>query len=246
MLRKRRRICIKIVQKMPMQIKIDFKIFLIILIFLISKNIGIYAILMLFALIHELGHLLCGLLLGFKPESIKIIPFGFNLTFKVKCDDYNIKIKKGNMLTVKKILIALAGPFTNVLCIFLLFAIENLTNKINIQQFENAIYANILIILFNLIPIYPLDGGRIIQGLIHIFVGLKESYSYIKIITSINVILLTAISSVLILYYENIAILLVIIYLWLRLYKCNKEFSMKEKIYNKLKDSSIIKVNLKD
>ena len=77
-----------------MQIKIDFKIIAIIIIFLITKNIGIYATLMLFALIHELGHLVCGILLGFKPQSISIIPFGFKLGFKVECDDYNIKIKK--------------------------------------------------------------------------------------------------------------------------------------------------------
>ena len=214
-----------------MQIKIDFKIFAIIIIFLITKNIGIYATLMLFALIHELGHLVCGILLGFKPQSISIIPFGFKLGFKVKCDDYNIKIKKGNRLTLKKILIAISGPLTNVICILVLILIKN---KISIEEFQNSIYANILLILFNLIPIYPLDGGRIMQGLIHIFIGLKQSYSYVKTITNINVILLTAISSILILYYKNIAILLVIIYLWMMVYKCNKEYSLKEKIYNQI------------
>ena len=226
----------KIIQKMLMQIKIDFKIFIIILIFLITRNIGIYAILMFFALIHELGHLLCGLLLGFKPASISIIPFGFKLGFKVKCDDYNIKVKKGSKLTVKKILIALAGPVTNAVCILILVLINfiNAESITNIEQFQNAIYANILIILFNLIPIYPLDGGRIMQGLIHIFIGLRESYSYVKTVSNINVILLTAIASILILYYKNIAILLVIIYLWLMVYKCNKEYSMKEKIYNQI------------
>lgn len=226
----------KIIQKMLMQIKIDFKIFIIILIFLITRNIGIYAILMFFALIHELGHLLCGLLLGFKPASISIIPFGFKLGFKVKCDDYNIKVKKGSKLTVKKILIALAGPVTNAVCILILVLINfiNAESITNIEQFQNAIYANILIILFNLIPIYPLDGARIMQGLIHIFIGLRESYSYVKTITNINVILLTAISSILILYYKNIAILFVIIYLWIMVYKCNKEYNMKEKIYKQI------------
>lgn len=217
---------------MFMQIKIDFKIFAIIIIFLFTRNIGIYAILMLFALIHEIGHLVCGILLGFKPQSISIIPFGFKLGFKVKCDDYNIKIKKGNKLTLKKILIAFAGPFTNLICIVLLSFFKN-----HITWYQNAIYANILLILFNLIPIYPLDGGRILQGFIHIFIGLRESYSYTKTFTNINVILLTIISSILILYYKNIAILLVVIYLWIMLYNCNKEYDLKEKIYLKLEDT---------
>ena len=211
-----------------MQIKIDLKIFAIILIFLLTKNIGIYAILMMFALIHELGHLFCGLVLGFKPKSISIIPYGFNLGFEVKCKDYNKKIKKGNLLSIKKIAIALAGPVTNIICILIIIALKNNINEYN---YQNAIYANILLILCNLIPIYPLDGGRILEEILHITIGLRESYSVTKTITNINIIILTMIASILILYYKNIAILLAIIYLWALVYKCNKEFNIKEKLY---------------
>lgn len=220
-----------------MQIKIDFKIFAIILIFLITKNIEIYAILMLFALIHELGHLFCGLILGFKPKSISIIPYGFKLGFSVNYKDYNKKVKKGNKLTFKKILIALAGPLTNIICIIMAIIFKEL---LNLEQYQNIVYSNILLVLFNCMPIYPLDGGRIAQGILHILVGLRESYTYIKVITNINVIILTIISSILILYYKNIAILLVIIYLWVLVYECNKEYNIKEKMYkiiDKISDS---------
>lgn len=214
-----------------MQIKIDLKIFAIIIIFLITQNIGIYAILMFYALIHELGHLFCGVLLGFKPSSISIIPYGFNLGFAINYKDYNKKIAKGNLLTIKKLLIFMAGPITNLICIFILYLIKD---NLTLYQYQNGIYANILIILFNLFPIYPLDGGRIIQAIIHISVGLRESYSYTKTITNVNVIILTAISSILILYYKNIVILLVIIYLWILVYKCNKEYYLREKLYKKM------------
>ena len=170
---------------MFMQIKIDFKIFAIIIIFLFTRNIGIYAILMLFALIHEIGHLVCGILLGFKPQSISIIPFGFKLGFKVKCDDYNIKIKKGNKLTLKKILIAFAGPFTNLICIVLLSFFKN-----HITWYQNAIYANILLILFNLIPIYPLDGSKILNIIINKIFNYKLSNILLIILSMINIILM--------------------------------------------------------
>lgn len=218
-----------------MQIRIDLKIFAIILIFLLTRNIGIYAILMLFALIHELGHLLCGVLLGFKVKSISIIPYGFKLEFKINYIDYNKKIKKGNKLALKKIIIALAGPITNMFCIIFIILLKD---SFNAYQIENLIYANILLILFNLFPIYPLDGGKIMQGILHIVVGLRKSYSYTKTITNINVIVLTAISSILILHYKNIAILLAIIYLWILVYKCNYEYNMKEKLYKRLEEAN--------
>ena len=109
---------------------------------------------MLFALIHELGHLFIGVLLGFKAETLKIMPLGFCIEFTLDVEDYNKKIKKSNIFAFKKILIALAGPLVNFIIIIvgLIYNIES-----------NIIYSNLLIMLFNLIPIYPLDGGKLMK-----------------------------------------------------------------------------------
>ena len=61
---------------------------------------------MFFALIHELGHLIAGLLIGMKPEKIELMPFGFSIAFKINSEEYNKKIKKGNKLEIKKIVVA--------------------------------------------------------------------------------------------------------------------------------------------
>src|SRR5574344_1252400 len=192
-----------------MQIKIDLKIFIFAIIFIITKNIKIYGLLMLFALIHKLGHLTCGFLLGLKPQSMSILPYGFKIIFNAYPEDYNAKIKSGNLLSVKKIL-ALAGPLTNIICIL----IENIT-KLNIGDisYQSIIYANILIAIFNLLPIYPLDGGKILQEILHINCGLSKSYKYTILITKISMAILIALTSIIILIYKNIAILLVLIYL---------------------------------
>ena len=81
-----------------MRFRIDLKIFIFLIIFYFTKQIEIYAMIMLFALIHELGHLLAGILMGMKPEKIELMPFGVSISFKIKVEEYNKKIKKGNML----------------------------------------------------------------------------------------------------------------------------------------------------
>ena len=56
---------------------------------------------MVFAIIHELGHLLAGLLLGMKPDKLEINPFGVSIDFNIKRKDYMKKIRKGNLLELK-------------------------------------------------------------------------------------------------------------------------------------------------
>ena len=86
-----------------MQIKINLKIFIFMIVFYFTKQIEIYGILMLFAFLHELGHLLAGILLGFKPESLKVNPLGLSINFKIQLADYNGKVKKRKSISIKKI-----------------------------------------------------------------------------------------------------------------------------------------------
>jgi len=211
-----------------MEMKLKFEIFLLALLFILTGQIQVYAILMVFAIIHELGHLLVGKLLGFKPKSFAILPVGATISFKVTCDDYNKKVKKGNKLAIKKLIIAMAGPITNLIVI-ILFTIFNF-ELYGISR-ELIIYCNILILVFNLIPIYPLDGGRIVKNILHIIYGLQEAYRYSNIISNITIIMLTAISSIAILYFKNIAILIILGYLWWICIIENRKYKNKMKIY---------------
>lgn len=216
-----------------MSIKIDLKIFLFLAIFLITRQIKIYAILMLFALIHELGHLAMGLMLGLKPENLKVIPAGFSITFKLQCKDYNKKIKNGNLFALKQIIISLAGPLTNLLLVIIAIIYFRITQ--NTYMFGIPIdlifYSNLIILIFNLLPIYPLDGGRILKNLLHIFVNLKNAYKITNIITNTSIILLTIISSIFVLYYKNVAILIVMAYLWAIFIRENKIYNARKKLW---------------
>ena len=215
-----------------MRFRIDLKIFIFLIIFYFTKQIEIYAMIMLFALIHELGHLLAGILMGMKQEKIELMPFGVSISFKIKVEEYNKKIKKGNMLEIKKILVALAGPLTN-------FIIIIIASNINLFKALIIIYTNFLIMIFNLLPIYPLDGGRILKGILHINFGIQKSEFYTNIISKITVTIISILSSVLILYIHNIAIALIDMYLWYLVIKEDIIYKKREKILENINKKTL-------
>lgn len=196
-----------------MSIKLDLKIFLFLFLFLLTSQLEIYIVLMVFAIIHELGHLVVGLILKFKPEEIKLTPVGLRIQFQVSNEEY--KLKNAKTLTIKKAIIALAGPLTNLIIstITILIAIFHM-NFQNLYIYELIVYFNLLIAIFNLIPIYPMDGGRVIKEILKLVCGNKKAYKITYIISKTVLILLTAVASIAILYIHNIAILIIIAYLW--------------------------------
>mgnify|MGYP003306566284 CR=1 FL=1 len=219
-----------------MQIKINLKIFIFIIIFCLTRQIEIYGILMLFAFFHELGHLFTGVILGFKPQALSINPVGLSISFRIKAEDYNEKVKKGNMLALKQLIIALGGPTINflIVIVFMLFDLE----FFNISR-EFVVYSNILIGLFNLIPIYPLDGGRILKNILHIIDGLKNSYTYINIVSNVSIVILTVFSSIIVMYLKNVSVLLIIGYLWYLVISENKLYGQRMRMYDILKEVKV-------
>lgn len=208
-----------------MSIKIDLKIFLFGILFFLTKQIEIYATIMFFAFLHEIGHLCAGLVLGFKVQTMQIMPWGFRITFKTSVEDYNTKRSQANELCIKKIVIYLAGPMIN----FFLILICLLWNTELIILKETIIYSNLLLAIFNLLPIYPLDGGRIFKEIIHILKGKRVAYQKSNSISFITVIILTIVTSILILYIHNIAFLIILVYLWYLVIKNQKEYQVYEK-----------------
>ncbi len=198
-----------------MHLKLDLKIFLFLLLFLLTSQFEIYIVIMIFAIIHELGHLIAGLILGFKVEEIKLTPMGVRLQFKVESEEYNKKVKRGNMLNVKKAIIALAGPITNIIIFTTLILIQNLDLYFTQTYiYQIIVYSNILIAIFNMIPIYPMDGGRFISEILKIKIGYKKAYKITYLLSKTILIILTATASIAILYLKNIAIFFIIMYLW--------------------------------
>lgn len=216
-----------------MRFRIDLKIFIFILLFYFTKQIETYAMIMFFAILHEFGHLLAGLLLRMKPEKMEVMPYGVSIAFQITQKDYNRKIKRGNQLELKKIVVALAGPITNIVIMMIAFQL-----KINVFEGLMIIYSNLILVLFNLLPIYPLDGGRIVKGILHIFLGKRKAETYTNRISFVTLILFTFMASILIYQVENIAIFLIVLVLWGIFIREDRIYERKNKIY-KLAEKSL-------
>ena len=204
-----------------MQIKVNIQIFIFLLIFYLTKQLEIYAVLMLLAFLHECGHLMAGLLLKLKPRKLEINPFGLAVIF----EEFG---SKNSSFEWKKVIIASAGPITNLIIMLAVIFINPVS--LSVLTKEIIIYANILIIAFNLLPIYPLDGGRIVKGLLYIYKGRNTADNLSNKIANIGAILLTFAGSIAIYYFKNIAILLMLVYLWALVIKENKKYALKEKV----------------
>jgi len=103
--------------------------------------------------IHELGHVCAAVLTGVTVKSVQLLPFGGVAVI----EDH------GRLTAFREIFIALAGPLQNVLMILCASFLQSAGygNEAFLSYF---ISANTIIALFNLLPILPLDGGKILQA----------------------------------------------------------------------------------
>lgn len=202
-----------------MKIKFNIDIFICLVIAIVTKNIEKYAVFMLFIIIHEMAHLVTGIVLGVKPKRIDVYALGLSLEF------YSFgHITYKNL---RKILIYIAGPLIN-------FAIAIVLIILNDKTYLDIIYINLILGFFNLLPIYPMDGGRILKQLLTIVKGEKASKIITNKVSNIAVAVITVCYSILILYVHNFAIFMVIIYLWIILIKENKNLKLQLKMYEVL------------
>ena len=113
--------------------------------------------------LHELAHIFAGHYFGINTEKIILSVIGGMAFLDVK------KIKSSK----ESLLISLAGPTLNIT----LAAITYLMLMcININFLNIVFTLNLMIGIFNLIPLYPLDGGRILKSaLLLLGVSVKQT-----------------------------------------------------------------------
>lgn len=122
-----------------------------------------YSILLL--CVHDFFHYCMALLLHQRVSCIVIFPFGLSMQVD--------NIEYGNSLN--EILIAMGGPLS-IYASSLLLSFLMQFDIISISFYEYLFNININIFLFNILPIYPLDGGRVLHGLCHYVFNYKWAH----------------------------------------------------------------------
>ena len=90
---------------------------------------------------------------------------------------------------------------------------------------------NLLIGILNLLPIMPLDGGRILKEILKYFFGYKNASIIMIDITKTLLVLISLFYSIAILKIKNIAILFLIIYLWWLYFIEEKKLKTLKRVY---------------
>ena len=145
------------------------------LFFILLGRFRIICYFMLLIIVHELGHIITGLYFKWKINRVIILPFGCLTKFDV---DINTRL-------IEEFIVSISG----VIIQFIFYIL--IKNKISYNYFN---YINYFLIIFNLLPINPLDGSKIFSILINKLTSFYNSLyisSYISLISIIiiNIVL---------------------------------------------------------
>ena len=127
---------------------------------ILDKGLILFAV----VLVHEVAHTVIARRLGVRVLAIELLPFGgvAKLGSELALD------------TKKEMAIAVAGPLANLIMIGLALGFRSY--GLWDEELGNFfLQCNLLLLIFNLLPALPLDGGRILRAYWARWIGLKQA-----------------------------------------------------------------------
>ena len=173
-----------------------------------NRNLELLAISYTSIFLHEIAHCIAAQIIGLKISHIVMYPFGVNL-----------KLKNTLVYSIwDEIILYLSGPLINA--IISVLALPSLKYG---NLWKVLYWNNIMLFLFNLLPIIPMDGGIILKKVLIRRIGYKLSEKVLSIISVVLIFLLLVCELILIVYnYFNFTLIFVCIFLFANIFT-NKE-----------------------
>ena len=207
----------------------------------ISVSAGIFAVVVLTMLLdsltrylsafacivfHEAGHIAAALIFGCRIRQVRILSVGMNAVIE---DAEEVE---------QRIAVYLAGPAVNALLLLLCIFLERLS-VLSPEKAEIFAITNILLLIVNLIPVLPLDGGRILKELLTGRLGLFNAALRMRIYSILLAALLALLGILQLLSDKrNFTLLLLAFYILVTSKKGNMEaalMNMKQILYRKMR-----------
>lgn len=145
-----------------------------------------FVILLTIVLIHEMGHVLMAIYLKWRIEKIMIWIFGGVMQTS----------EHGNRPIREEALVIIAGPFQHVLIYGFLTVFGNSLLPESVLQ--TAYTANAMLMLFNLLPVWPLDGGKLLSLALASLMPYRKAHKWTIVL---SVLIGTAILAIQIVYF---------------------------------------------
>ena len=137
--------------------------------FALTGKVFLFLTFTLTALLHEYGHASTAEKLGYKMNKISLMPYGAVINGAIEGLSYK-----------DEVLVALMGPLTNLaVCVFFVCLWWLIPESY--PYTETIVFSNLSVAAINLLPAWPLDGGRIFSAALSLITTRKKAMLIVKI-----------------------------------------------------------------